>query len=165
MMVQGVKVKAKCNKCRRMHNLKDKCWKCGHCKMLGHTKEKCWILNPHLRPNNYKEKAPSQCALNVTGKGNSKLLEDLTKLLQNLLPSSSQAMANLQQLNIGKEEPIMPPTVQAFAIDCSHLSFGTYKFGVASASLMAVASNSTKRNLEILVANGSFAVHFNFKVH
>ena len=99
MIVQGVKVKVKCDKCGRMHNPKDKCWKCGHCKMLGHTKEKCWILNPHLRPNHYKEKASPQSAQNAIEKDNSKLLEDLAKLLQNHLPNSSQGMVSNSHFN------------------------------------------------------------------
>lgn len=85
----------------------------------------------------------------------------------------SSAVANLQQLNIGKEEPVMPPTenhsavvlpnhLQTFAADCSHLSFGTYKSGVTSASPTVVAFNPIESNLEVSAADTSSAM-YNFR--
>ncbi|KAJ4700301.1 GBF-interacting protein 1-like, partial [Melia azedarach] len=88
--------------------------------------------------------------------------------------SVSSAIANLQQLDIGKEEPVMPSTedhsavvlpnhFQALVTDCSHLSFGTYTSGIASSSPMAMASNPTESNLEVSVGDGSSTVHSSFR--
>lgn len=56
----------------------------------------------------------------------------------------SSAVANLDQLSIGKERApslsennssvVLPNYLQAFSADCSHLSFGTYKSKGGSAS-------------------------------
>lgn len=95
-------------------------------------------------------------------------------LNDDVVSAVSSAVANLQQLNIGKEElVVMPPTenqsavvlpnhLQTFAADCSHLSFGTYKSGVASASPTAVASNPIESNLDVSSADGSSAM-YNFR--
>ncbi|XP_031256652.1 uncharacterized protein LOC116114646 [Pistacia vera] len=93
----------------------------------------------------------------------------------NITLTVSSAAANLLQLNIGKEELAMPPPennstvvlpnyLQAFSSDCSHLSFGTYKSGAASASPKPVASNPFKSNLEFSAAiDGSSAGHLNIR--
>lgn len=86
----------------------------------------------------------------------------------------ASAVANLQQLNIGKEELVMPSTenhsavvlpnlLQTFAADCSHLSFGTYKSGVASASHTAVAFNPIESNLEVSAADGPSAINSEYR--
>lgn len=92
-------------------------------------------------------------------------------LNDDVVSAVSSAVANLQQLNIGKEElVVMPPTenqsavvlpnhLQTFAADCSHLSFGTYKSGVASASPTAVVSNSIESNLDVSAADSSSAMY------
>lgn len=59
---------------------------------------------------------------------------------------------------------VLPNYLQAFASDCSHLSFGTYKSGAASASPQPVASNPLKSNLEVSAAeDGSSAGHLNIR--
>lgn len=94
-------------------------------------------------------------------------------LNDDVVSALSSAVANLQQLNIGKEEPVMPPTenhsavvlpnyLQTFAADCSHLSFGTYKSGVTSASPTVVAFNPIESNLEVSAADTSSAM-YNFR--
>lgn len=87
----------------------------------------------------------------------------------------SSAAAHLQQLRIGKEGLAMPPPennstlvlpnyLQTFASDCSHLSFGTYKSGAASASPQLVASNPLTSNLDFSAAvDGSSAMHLNMR--
>ncbi|KAK0589325.1 hypothetical protein LWI29_012662 [Acer saccharum] len=92
-----------------------------------------------------------------------------------VLSAVSSAAANLQQLNIGRVEPAKPLTednsavvlpiyLQAFAADCSHLSFGTYKSGVASAPIAPISSNSSKSDLEVsAVVDGSSALHWNIR--
>ncbi|KAK3183415.1 hypothetical protein Dsin_030701 [Dipteronia sinensis] len=96
-------------------------------------------------------------------------------LSDDILSAVSSAAANLQQLNIGREEPAKPLTednsavvlpiyLQAFAADCSHLSFGTYKSGVASAPTATISSNSSKGDLEVsAVVDGSSALHWNIR--
>ncbi|XP_020539508.1 uncharacterized protein LOC105646039 isoform X2 [Jatropha curcas] len=65
----------------------------------------------------------------------------------------------LQQLSLEKETKVVPlaedncgvvfPTdMQAFAADCSHLSFGTYKSGVPATAFGPLESNPLKSNLE-----------------
>ncbi|XP_024041396.1 uncharacterized protein LOC18045441 isoform X3 [Citrus clementina] len=94
-------------------------------------------------------------------------------LNDDVVSALSSAVANLQQLNIGKEEPVMPPTenhsavvlpnhLQTFAADCSHLSFGTYKSGVTSASPTVVAFNPIESNLEVSAADAPSAM-YNFR--
>ncbi|KAL5795504.1 hypothetical protein ACOSQ2_000324 [Xanthoceras sorbifolium] len=90
-------------------------------------------------------------------------------LSDSVLSAVSSAAANLQQLNIGKEEPakpltednsavVLPNYLQAFAADCSHLSFGTYKSGVASAPSLPTSSTPSKSDLEVsAVVDGSSA--------
>ncbi|GAY50809.1 hypothetical protein CUMW_129580 [Citrus unshiu] len=91
-------------------------------------------------------------------------------LNDDVVSALSSAVANLQQLNIGKEEPVMPPTenhsavvlpnyLQTFAADCSHLSFGTYKSGVTSASPTVVAFNPIESNLEVSAADAPSAIN------
>ncbi|XP_010529537.1 PREDICTED: uncharacterized protein LOC104806366 [Tarenaya hassleriana] len=38
---------------------------CAHCKKLGHSKERCWILNPHLKPNRYRDPQSKGAAMSA----------------------------------------------------------------------------------------------------
>lgn len=64
----------------------------------------------------------------------------------------SSATMNMQQLNLGKEEPtdncavVLPNNLQELAADCSHLSFGTFRSGPSSAFSRS-PSNSLKNDL------------------
>lgn len=75
--------------------------------------------------------------------------------------------ANLQQLHIRKEETakrsiedssslVLPDHLQAFAADCSHLSFGTYKSGVPSS--VPTSSCPSKSDVEVYAVDGASAL-------
>lgn len=59
----------------------------------------------------------------------------------------SSAASNVKNLSLGKAEKeescalILPSHVQALAVDCSHLSFGTYKPGASPLLFRQIDTN------------------------
>lgn len=72
----------------------------------------------------------------------------------NISVAVSSAAENLQRISLGKGDPednhtvVLPNHLQALAVDCSHLSFGTYKSGTGSSLASPLSSNQLKDDLE-----------------
>lgn len=84
---------------------------------------------------------------------------DSASLTDDASVAVSSATVSLQQLSIEKNEPVVPPAedncavvlpnyLQALAADCSHLSFGTYRSGNASAPYKAPGCYTVINDLE-----------------
>ncbi|OMP05925.1 hypothetical protein COLO4_08450 [Corchorus olitorius] len=107
------------------------------------------------------------------GRGSHISVPNSTASLSNdVVEAVSSAAVNLQNLSLGKEEPdvtrteenhgvVLPNYLQAFAADCSHLSFGTYKSGKSTASSHPRASSSlTNDPGDVFTAsNGPSSMH------
>ncbi|XP_039053553.1 uncharacterized protein LOC120195677 [Hibiscus syriacus] len=89
--------------------------------------------------------------------------------------AASSVSVNLQHLSLGKEEGaatpkenncgvVLPDYFQALSVNCSHLSFGTYKSGKSTALPQPQTSSSLTNKLEeiLMSSNGcSTSMHLN----
>ncbi|KAF3444984.1 hypothetical protein FNV43_RR14677 [Rhamnella rubrinervis] len=96
----------------------------------------------------YEEASGSCCGSNLSIKNLSVCSTD------KICVAVSSAAENLQRISLGKGDPednrmvVLPNHLQALAVDCSHLSFGTYKSGTGSSLASSLSSNQLKDDLE-----------------
>ncbi|XP_043689079.1 uncharacterized protein LOC122640044 isoform X2 [Telopea speciosissima] len=121
-------------------------------------------LHPHRHAFEAQEGISSSSKLSVPSYSFSSV-EDISVVV-------SSAAADLQQLNLRKDEPGVPPTednpaviipnhLQVSTADCSHLSFGSFGSGNSGTFSGSFASNPSKSNLEEtpVVVDGSSVGH------